>query len=494
MSISIQTNVTSLFAQQALAENSLFESKTIQQLTSGYRINSSGDDAAGLAVANLYRSQIAELQQGVRNANDGIGVFQTIDGGLNIISQIVDRLRTLATQSASATFAGDRSTLNNEYQSQLAEINRQAANVGLATGGKYNTLISVYIGGASSAANAKVNVDLSGANNGVDTTALGLATTSIAGGGVGLTGNSVRLDDSAVLFAAGGSQTFTFHIAGASGAAATVAATVSGGSSGLSGQQVIDSLNSQLQASGITASIGSDGTLQFSGSVAFTLGSVAAASAGNSIVTATSTIPTNTGNYNINSAFAAVVGTSETLTFQNANGSYNVTLDSTNTTAALAVQTLNTALAGSGITAVVGANGTDVNIQSSNAFSVNQTAAAGTSGGLFAGTGAQTVTAPSANANSTGNAVAALAALTAAVSKLGLVQGRVGAGENVFSNAINLASTQITNLSSAQSAIRDADVAAAAANLTKAQTLLQSSIAALAQANAVPAAVLKLLQ
>ncbi len=65
MSISIQTNVTSLFAQQALAQNSSFESKTIQQLTSGYRINSSGDDAAGLAVANLYRSQIAELQQGV---------------------------------------------------------------------------------------------------------------------------------------------------------------------------------------------------------------------------------------------------------------------------------------------------------------------------------------------------------------------------------------------------------------------------------------------
>jgi flagellin len=75
-----------------------------------------------------------------------------------------------------------------------------------------------------------------------------------------------------------------------------------------------------------------------------------------------------------------------------------------------------------------------------------------------------------------------------------LVQGRVGTGENVFANAINLANSQITNLSAAQSSIRDADVAAAAANLTKAQTLIQSSIAALAQANALPAAVLKLLQ
>ncbi len=492
MSISIQTNVTSLFAQQALAQNSSFESKTIQQLTSGFRINSSGDDAAGLAVANLYRSQIAELQQGIRNANDGISVFQTIDGGLNNISQILDRLRTLATQSASATFAGDRSTLNNEYQSQLAEINRQAANIGLNTGGTYNTQISVYIGGASSAANAVVKVDLSGANNGVDATALGLNTTSVAGGGTSLTGNSVRLDDSAVSFLVSGSQAFTFNIAGATGAAATVVATVTGGSSGLSGTQVISSLNSQLQASGITASIGANGQLQFSGNVAFTLGAVGAASAGNAVATAASTIPTNTGNYNINSAFATIVGTNETLTFQNANGSYNVSLPAG--ALAATVQALNTQLAGSGITAVVGANGTDINIQSANAFSVNQTAAAGTSGGLFAGTGAQAVTAPSANASGTGNASAALVALTSAVSRLGLVQGRVGTGENVFANAINLANSQVTNLSAAQSSIRDADVAAAAANLTKAQTLIQSSIAALAQANALPAAVLKLLQ
>jgi len=493
MSISIQTNVTSLFAQQALAQNSSFESKTIQQLTSGYRINSSGDDAAGLAVANLYRSQIAELQQGVRNANDGISVFQIIDGGLNNISQILDRLRTLATQSASATFAGDRSTLNNEYQSQLAEINRQAANIGLNTGGNYNTQISVYIGGASSAANAVVKVDLSGANNGVDTTALGLNTSSIAGGGTSLTGNSVRLDDSAVSFLVSGSQAFTFNIAGATGAAATVVATVTGGSTGLSGTQVINSLNSQLQSSGITASIGANGQLQFSGNVAFTLGAVGAASAGNAVATAASTIAANTGDYNLNSTFGAVTAGTETLTFQNANGATTVNLTSANAgTAAAAVQALNTALAGTGITAVIGANGTDVNIQSANTFSVNQTAAG--TGGLFGGTGAQTVTAPSANATGTGNATAALAALTSAVSRLGLVQGRVGTGENVFANAINLANSQVTNLSAAQSSIRDADVAAAAANLTKAQTLIQSSIAALAQANALPSAVIKLLQ
>ncbi len=77
---------------------------------------------------------------------------------------------------------------------------------------------------------------------------------------------------------------------------------------------------------------------------------------------------------------------------------------------------------------------------------------------------------------------------------MGLVQGRVGAGENLLNYASQLANSQITNFSAAESAIKDANVAAEAANLSKAQTLQQSSIAALAQANAMPAALLKLLQ
>src|ERR1700756_4951358 len=112
MSISLQTNVTSLFAQQALNQNDQSESTAIKQLTSGYRINSSADDAAGLAVANQYRSEVSQLTQGVRNANDGVNALQIVDGGLNNISLMLDRLQTLATESASATFNGNRNTLN----------------------------------------------------------------------------------------------------------------------------------------------------------------------------------------------------------------------------------------------------------------------------------------------------------------------------------------------------------------------------------------------
>src|SRR5580704_2882317 len=191
MSLSFQTNVTSLVAENNLNVNSTSQANAITQLTSGYRINSSGDDAAGLAVANGLRSQVAELTQGVRNANDGVSVLQTIDGGLNNISTILDTLNTLATQSASATFSGNRNTVNNEYQSLLTEINRQAANVGLNSGGTYNTNVGVFIGGSNNAANAQVSVNLSGAANAVDALSLGLGTTSVAGA-TALNGNTVN--------------------------------------------------------------------------------------------------------------------------------------------------------------------------------------------------------------------------------------------------------------------------------------------------------------
>ncbi len=145
--ISIQTNVASLYGQENFQLNSSAETKTIQQLTSGYRINGSADDAAGLAIANSLRSEGVELQQAVRNATNGVSQLQIIDGGLNNISQILDRLKTLSTEAASSTFTGDFNTLDKEFQSELAEIDRQATNIGLSTGGQFNAALDVYVGG-----------------------------------------------------------------------------------------------------------------------------------------------------------------------------------------------------------------------------------------------------------------------------------------------------------------------------------------------------------
>ena len=171
MSISIQTNVASLNAQYYIGLNQTFQNTAIQQLSSGYKINSSADDPAGLAVANQYAGEITQLTAGVQNAADGITTLQIADGGLNNISQILGRLQVLAAESASGTFQGNRSTVNNEYQGLLAEINRQAANIGLNTGGVNNTNLTVYTGGGSDQANAQIAVNLSGANNAVGATA-----------------------------------------------------------------------------------------------------------------------------------------------------------------------------------------------------------------------------------------------------------------------------------------------------------------------------------
>jgi flagellin len=185
MSLSFQTNITSLDAQQNLQVNTNSLDNAITQLTSGYRINSSGDDAAGLAVANGFRSNVTELQQGVRNANDGTAILQTIDGGLNNISNILDQLQQLATQSATGTFSGNRSTLNQEFSTLLGEINRQASNIGLASGGgttpssQYNNDLDVYIGGGSTQANSQVTIALSGSANIVDSSGLGLSTDAV---------------------------------------------------------------------------------------------------------------------------------------------------------------------------------------------------------------------------------------------------------------------------------------------------------------------------
>ena len=174
--LSIQTNFASLVAQSNLRVNSDFQTKTIGRVTSGFRINQSGDDAAGLVAANQYRSSVAELSQGVRNANDGLSTLQIVDGGLNNVSKILDRLKTLATESASGTFTGSRATLDGEYQDLLGEIDRQADNVGLGqnNGGNAAAALSIYIGGNV----PTVSVDLTTTTSGglVDSGSLGLAT------------------------------------------------------------------------------------------------------------------------------------------------------------------------------------------------------------------------------------------------------------------------------------------------------------------------------
>lgn len=511
--LSIQTNVDSLIAQQNLNVNSQFQSNTIQQLTSGYRINSAGDDAAGLAVANQYRDQIAELNQGVLNANDGSSQLQIMDGGLDNVSTMLDRLQTLATESASSTFTGNRSTLNNEYQSLLGEINRQADNIGLgATNSSNETNLSVYLGGGQNAnTNSSVNIDLTG--SGVDSNSLGIGQTNVLTNGTVALGAAYTVAGTttastavaAVAMAANASTTFTFNtaattaIAGAATGVPPISITITGKTGDTLASQ-INELNTALQAKGlsITASTNQQGDLQFQSADAFSAAATPSAAGGLVSSVAGDAVANNQGLNNISYTGAAGAGGSD-IQITVGDTTVQATLSTLAPATAAATQanvdTINAALTAAGVTSVSavvdqtqGAGVGTISFQGTAAFSIADDSAVSGTFTTAANTGAATTATTSASPQ------VAIDAITSALSSLGQTQGKIGAGENTLNYAINLAQSQITNFSSAESQIRDSNIAQEAANLTKAQVLQQTSIAAMAQANSEPQALLKLFQ
>ncbi len=381
MALSIQTNVNSLVAQENLRVNGDFQSRTIQRLTSGYRINSSGDDAGGLAVANKFRSDVAELSQGVRNANDGISQLQIIDGGLNNISNMLDRMKTLATQSASTTFTGSRNTLDAEFQALKTEITRQASNIGLsATNTTSNTNMSVYIGGGGSIqTNSQAAVDLSGSGNQVDAVGLGLTAASLLAGGTILGNRNIsRHTDLMKNNVAGttATQVFTFNFGSDVGGTKTV--TVNGSDTGLTTDAVLAQLNTGLAANGVAAYVDSTtGKLGFTGSTAFTMSVALAtgATAGKELADTAIQRADNTAMYQMagQTTYGAIgaATVAETLKFTKDSVTTTVTLDATTgATSTSALAELTVKLRGTGITAVLNKEGTGINFQSATAFTM----------------------------------------------------------------------------------------------------------------------------
>jgi flagellin len=375
--LSIQTNVNSLVAQENLNINNEFQSKTIEQLTSGYRINSSGDDAAGLAVANQYRNSVSELTQGVANGNDGVAQLQIMDGGISNISQILDRLKTLASQSASGTFTGDRNVLNNEFQTDITEIDRQAQSIGLNTGGSFAQSLGIYMGGgggstaASVLANGVVTVNLS--NSTVDSQSLGLT-----GMQTGNTGYDLSTSNIAAIVANGGNTTVSpgttqFLLYGpgfGQGVAVDVAtsAITDGTSLVAAVNQAITSAgvsNTAFANAGITASLTTDPTTQHQVLTFSSADSAFQVRAGDRMANA---FLGNTGANGLGTAL------SSTLTGNAYNGNF------------AAADTLNITVAGAGlsspvvltpVTAVIGGNSTTAALISTDVATNPALAAAG---------------------------------------------------------------------------------------------------------------------
>ena len=179
MSFSVVTNLSSLNAQAQLDKTSLGLQQTLTRLSSGLRINSAGDDAAGLAVANRFRMDNAGLQVGIRNANDAVSRLQIEDGTANNISSLLDRALTLAAQAASTTFLGSRTTLDTEFQSVLSEITRAATSAGLETSNANLNARSVFVGNTSISTAAGVTYVSFSLSTAIDSQGLGISTQNI---------------------------------------------------------------------------------------------------------------------------------------------------------------------------------------------------------------------------------------------------------------------------------------------------------------------------
>ena len=397
MSFSLNTNIASLEAQTYLNQSSAFQNQTIQEVTSGLRIVNSGDDAAGLAIANGLRDSQAVLTQGIQNANNGLSVLQTIDGGMSNISNLLDRAATLATESASSTFTGDRGVLNQEFQSVLTEVNRQAQAIGLNSGGEFAKSLSVFVGGgtASGGVSAIQNgtIGLNLTNSTVDTKSLGLSGYSATGNssvdigpGAGTTSvqNIIANTNNQATETQAGFSTFYFTGSGFSSTSGSNRVAVSVNLSGVTDvNSLVTAINAGITAAGsggnqqatafknagIQASVYTDSTgashLQFTSSnSAFQveagdstanafLGNIQTAAQGQSVATTTAT----TNNTALNATSAN--GASETVKLTLTNGVTPTTVSLTigaGEARATTLTNLNTALAGTGVTASLDTN------------------------------------------------------------------------------------------------------------------------------------------
>ena len=276
----INSNISALTAQSALAANSRSQTTAMQQLSTGLRINGAKDDAAGMAIAAKMTSQIRGLDQAVRNANDGISLLQTADGSLTAVSDMLQRMREISVQASSdSNVTSDRTALNNEFTQLRNEINRVASNtqwngmnildksVNSSTG-----LLKFQVG-----ANAGQTIELtlgnfSTASTTQPTTAVATTTTPASGPGataaaqistITIAGTPTLGD---VISVAVGDKSFVHKVTTGSGAVQTVTEIAAAIQTGLGGASGITGVGITLNAGVMTftASSGAYGSNSFS--------------------------------------------------------------------------------------------------------------------------------------------------------------------------------------------------------------------------------------
>ncbi|MES2153173.1 MAG: flagellin [Pseudomonadota bacterium] len=501
MTANINTNIASLNSQRNLNVSQGSLATSLQRLSSGLRINSAKDDAAGLAISERFTSQIRGLNQAVRNANDGISLAQTAEGGLQTAGDLLQRVRELAVQSANGSNStSDRASLQGETLQLTQELNRVAnttqfngqnvldgslTNSQFQVGANANQTISVGISSAKAS-------DI-GNNKVASTVGAGFLASSHA--------STATLDFAAATsnntFA---SQTLTISGNGVSKSTAVLAV-------GTSAKAAATAVNGLASQTGVTATATTTATLHgvTAGAVSFQL---VGANAAASPVTISATVSNASDLSALAQAVNAQSGTTNVTAVADTQGNLVLSDNAGND-----IKIGNKSAVG-GITGafIKGADGVDsaaivatgaagdtittggqVSFDSSSGFTAGSDDA--TNSFLTGTTVGSTLNAVSSiDISTTTGANNALATIDAALTTINNSRASLGAVQNRFASTISNLQTTSENLSAARSRIQDTDFASETANLTRGQILQQAGTAILAQANSLPNGVLALLR
>lgn len=493
MSLSINTNIASLNAQRNLQKTSGGLQQALQRLSSGLRINSAKDDAAGLAISDRMSAQIRGLDQAVRNANDGISLSQTAEGALEETTNLLQRIRELSVQSANDTnSATDRSALQQEVGQLQQELTR------IATTTQFNG--KNLLDGTLSAAVFQVGAN---ANQSISVAIGNTKASNIGNHAVTSNGDiNAALAVAAALPAANNVDAQTLTVSGSVGSATTAALLA-----GATAKTIADGVNAISSQTGVTATASTTatlGTLSASGTVAFNLtGSSTVAISAN--VASAGDLVSLADAINNKSASTGITATHSngTLTLTSAEG-YDIGIDSFLVGAATGGETIAFAGASGATRTLTDSDGSidssrvggTVSFNSSQSYTVSSSVAA--AGVFTSGAGVANASTLSAVASiSVGSQSGANSAITTIDGALGFIdtlRASLGAVQNRFESTISNLSNVSENLSAARSRILDADFAQETAKLTRGQILQQAGTAMLAQSNQLAQGVLALLQ
>jgi len=532
MALSVLNNIASLAAQNQLSITNSNLQKSLFQLSSGSRINTGADDAAGLAIADGLHANITALTQSARNANDGVGELQVADGSLAQVTTLLNRAITLATESATGTVSDpQRVALNAEYTAIKAEIDRIGSKTNYNGAKVFNAAsLDVFLSDGGATSNSTIGVStglLSSAGLGLGGTTFATATL-IQGGGAAATPAQAVFTTTAPIVAndtvsvAGTTYTFVADV--------TAAPAANQVSLGTSQTQALANLALAVNggagvgvnyATGTVANTFASATASNATSATFT--AIAAGIGGNSLA---STANGTAGNTFAAATFAGgvdavpgagVAGNGDTVTVGSNTYTFVTALNTTPTanevlvgaTEDLSLANLAAAVnggAGGGTTygspTVANTEVTALATPTSVTFTAlvggiggNSLVSTATGGSDFAnGTFAGGAIGTPNDLSSIPDATAALATINTAIQTVAALRGTIGATVNRLQSAANVINNQVQNLTGAEDGVRAADIPSTVATLAKYSILEQTGISALAQSNQQQQLVLKLLQ